>query len=111
MPFAGRSGYRLMPQESATLLQRLQLLTGLEAHCFAWRYGDLRAGARIAANAGFARAHVEDPEAAQLDTLAAAQGALHAFENGLHRHLRLGFGDARFIDHFVDDIELDQSPS
>src|SRR5262249_42324677 len=41
--------------------------------------------------------------------LASAQGALHALENSLYRHLRLRLGDAGFSDHFINDIELDQS--
>ncbi len=53
-----------------TLLQGLQLLAGLKAHRFAGRDGNLGAGARIAADAGLARAHVEDAEAAQLNALA-----------------------------------------
>src|SRR5262249_38074280 len=39
----------------------------------------------------------------------ASKGALHAFEDGLDGHLRFGLGDARSIDHFIDDIEFDQS--
>src|SRR5580698_6883604 len=94
------------PRE-ATLLQRLQLLAGFETHRFAGRNSDLGASARVAADAGFAWTHVEDPEAAQLNALAVRQGPLHALENSFHGHLGLGLGDAGFVDHFVDDVELD----
>src|SRR5665213_3613679 len=90
------------------LFERLQFLAGLKAHCFAWRDRDLGAGTRIAPDAGLARAHVEDSEAAQLNTLAAPQGALHAFKDGFHSHLGLGLGDARSVHHFINDVEFDQ---
>ena len=53
------------------LLDRLQFLAGLEADGLAGRNVDLGAGARVAANAGLARAHGEDAEAAQLNAIAA----------------------------------------
>lgn len=90
-------------------MQRLQLLAGLETHGFTGRNGNLRAGARIAADAGFAWAYVEDTESAKLDALASAKGALHAFENGFDGHLRFRLCDARSVDHFVDNVEFDQS--
>src|SRR5487761_2341554 len=64
------------------LFERLQFLAGLKAHCLARRDRDLGAGTRVASDAGLARAHVEDSEAAQLNSLAAPQGALHAFKDG-----------------------------
>ena len=53
------------------LLQRLQLLTRLETNRFARRNGHFGAGARIAADPGLARTHVEDSEASQFDAFAA----------------------------------------
>src|SRR5580704_9030939 len=90
-----------------TLLQRLQLLAGFETHRFAGWNGDLGAGARVAADPGLAWADVEDAEAAQLDALTVRQSPLHALKNCFHSHLGLGLGDAGFVDHFVDDVELD----
>src|SRR5262249_39119954 len=84
----------------------LQLFPRLEAHGFAGRNVDLSAGARIAADAGLARTHIEHAEAAQFDAFALPQRLLHAGENCLYRQLSLGLGDAGLVDHFVDDIEL-----
>src|SRR5580704_3217006 len=98
------------PRE-ATLLQRLQLLAGFETHCFAGRNSDLGTRARVAADAGFAWTHVEDPEAAQLNALAVRQGPLHALENCFHGHLGLGLGDAGFVYDFVNNVELDHGLS
>ena len=44
----------------------------------------LLAGARVSANAGFARLHVEDAEAAQFDAVAAPERVFHGVENGLN---------------------------
>ena len=93
------------------LLQGLQLLAGFEAHGFAGRNGDFRAGARIAADAGLARLHVEDAEAAQFDAVAVLERFLHPLEDRLDRHLGLGLGDAGPVHHFVDDIQLDHDAS
>ena len=49
---------------TARLLDRLQLLAGLEADGFAGRNVDLSAGARVATDARLARPHGEDAEAA-----------------------------------------------
>jgi len=94
-----------------TLLQRLQFLAGLEPDCLARRDGDLGAGARVAADAGLARADIEDAEAAQFNALAVGQGPLHALENCFHGHLGLGLGDAGFVYDFVNNVELDHGLS
>src|SRR5690348_8120260 len=90
------------------LLQRLQLLAGLEAHGLTGRNGNFRASARIAPDACLARLDVEDAEAAQFDTVALLEGLLHRFEDGLYRHLSFGFSNAGPIHDFVDDVQLDQ---
>ena len=84
--------------------ERLQFLAGLEAHRLARRNGDFRAGARVPSDAGLARPHIEDPESAQFDALAAAQGALHALEDRFYRHLRFGLRDSGLVDHLIDDV-------
>src|SRR5260370_3497230 len=91
-----------------TLLQRLQLLAGLKAYGLAGRNGDLGASAWIAANPGFARPHVENAEASQLDALSVRKSSLHAFENCFDGHFGLRLRNARLVYHFVDDVELDQ---
>jgi len=65
------------------LAERLEFFTGLEAHGFAGRDLDFFAGAGIAADAGLARADVEDAEAAKLDAIAAAHRGFERFEDGL----------------------------
>ena len=52
-------------------------------------------------------AHIEDPESAQFNAIAAGQRILHALKHGFHCQLGLGLGDASSGDHFVDDVELD----
>src|SRR5450759_5124869 len=89
------------------LLDRLQFLARFEANRFAGRNVDLSAGARVASNAGLARPHGEDAEAAQLDTIAARQRLLHALKYGFNRCFGLGFGDTRLGDNFVDQIQFD----
>src|SRR5579864_1564715 len=96
----------------ATLLQRLQLPARFEADRFAGRDRHLRAGPRVAANAGLAGADVEDAEASQFNALPMRQRSLHALENRFHRHLGLGLGYPGLIYYFINDIELDhESPS
>src|ERR1700692_1464011 len=70
--------------------ERLQFLAGLEAHRFAWWNADFLAGARIAANAGLARAHVEHAEAAQLDSFPFAERILHRSKNSFDGLFGLG---------------------
>jgi hypothetical protein len=80
--------------ERGYLRQRLQPLAGFEAHHLAGRYGHCSAGARVAANTGFARAHVEDAESAELDALATAQSTLHSFKDDIDSDLGLPLADA-----------------
>src|SRR5712692_6979124 len=105
-PFSEERG----PTKNYTLLQGLQLLARLEANRLARRDSHLGAGARVAANAGLAWTDVEDAEAAQFDTLALRQRPLHGFEHSLNSHFGFCFRDAGSVDHFVDNIELDQAP-
>src|SRR5215471_10244259 len=89
-----------------TLVDGLQLFSRLEAHGFAGGNIDLGSGARIAADARLARAHVEHAKAAQFNALALAQRFFHAGENRLYRQLSFGFGYAGLVHYFIDDIEL-----
>src|SRR5271156_1150560 len=91
-----------------TLLQRLQLLAGLEPHGLAGRDCDFGASARVAPDTSLARTNVEDAEAPQLDALAMRQSSLHAFKNRLNSHLGFGLGDSSFVYDFVNNVELDQ---
>jgi hypothetical protein len=51
------------------LIQRVEVFAGFEADGAAWCDADFGSGARVAAYSGFAWAHVEDSEAAQLDAV------------------------------------------
>src|SRR5208283_5727134 len=80
-------------ESASALLDGLQFLAGLEADGLAGRNVDLRAGARVASDAGLARPHGEDAEAAQFDAIAARQRFLHALKYRFYRQFGLGFGD------------------
>jgi hypothetical protein len=84
----------------------LQFFAGLEAHRFAWRDADFLAGAWIAAYAGFAWAHVEYTEAAQLDTFAFAERVLHGFKDGFDGLFRFGPAHAGLVYHRIYYIQL-----
>ena len=82
----------------------LQFFAGLEAHGFAGRDVDFFAGARIAADAGFARAcTLKTPKRRSSMRCAAAQSVLQGFENGFDRLFRLGAAHARLGDDGIHD--------
>ena len=89
--------------------ERVQFFAGLEAHSFAGSDADLGAGAGIAADAGFAGADAEDAKPAQFDALAGRQSLFQALEDRIHRSLSLGAGQARALDHVMNDVLLNQS--
>src|SRR5580698_5415304 len=53
-----------------TSVNRLQFLARLEPHRFARRNRHFGSGARIASDAGFARAHIKHAKSPQLDAIA-----------------------------------------
>src|SRR6266566_3746487 len=63
----------------------LQLFAGLKAHCFAGRDGNFGAGAGIASDASFARAHVEHAKAPQFNAIALGERLLHALKDSFDR--------------------------
>jgi hypothetical protein len=87
----------------------MQFFAGLEAHGFAGRDADLSAGARIAADPGFARADAEHPKAAQLNALSRSKGFFQAFKHGIDRRFGLCSGQACALDHMVHDVLFNQS--
>jgi hypothetical protein len=87
----------------------LQFLAGLEAHRFARRDADFLAGAGIAADAGLARAHVENAKAAKLDALSFAKGILHSFKDGFDGLFRFGPAHTGFIYYSVHNIQLNHT--
>jgi len=96
-------------QQRVASSERLQFLAGLEAHRLARRDADFLAGARIAADARFTRAHVEHTEAAQLDSFPFAESALHRFKNGFDGLFRLGPAHAGLVYNGINNIQLDHS--
>src|ERR1017187_5004716 len=87
----------------------MQFFTGFEAHRFAGGNADLGASAGVAANAGFAGPNAEDAKPAQLDALTGCEGLFQTLKDGIHRGLSLGAGQARALNHVMDDILLNQS--
>jgi len=87
-------------------LKRLQLFAGLEADGFSGLDIHLLAGTRIAADAGFARLHVEDAEAAQLDAFTAPEGILQRFENGFDGLLGFAARNICTLHNCVHDIKF-----
>ena len=89
-------------------MERMQLFARLEANSFARGYAHFGAGARIAADTGFAGANAEDAKSAQFDALAGGQGLLQALEDRIHRSLCLGARETRALDYMMDDVLLNQ---
>src|SRR5215469_13303524 len=96
----------LMDLRGKRLIDRLQLFSRLEAHSFARRNVHLSAGARVAPDTSLARPDIEDSKAAQLNAFAMGQSLFHAAEYGLDRQFGFCLGDAGFVNHFVNDVEL-----
>src|SRR5262245_54098483 len=71
---------RWASDRSDRLSDVLQVFARLEADSTARRNPDFFSGAGIAADAAFARLHLKDPEAPELDALAALHGSSHRVE-------------------------------
>jgi hypothetical protein len=113
-PEENRNRVRKIPKEneearSEKILESLQFLAGLEAYGFSGRNADFLAGARIAADAGLARAHVEHTEAPQFDSFAFAESVLHGFKDGLDGLFGLGAAYSGLVYDRVYDVQLDHS--
>src|ERR1700732_4768306 len=87
----------------------LKFFAGLETHGLAGRDAHLLPGARVAADAGLPRLHVEYAEAPQLDAVSPAQGVFHGLEHSFHRLFSLRPGDVGFRHNSVNDVELDHT--
>ena len=70
-------------------IQQVKFLARLEANSLAWSDSDFRARPRIAANAGLARAHIEDPETSELNPVARSESLFQAFKNRVDSRFRL----------------------
>jgi hypothetical protein len=98
--------------------QRLRLFCGFnaleffawfEADSFAGRDADFFAGAGVAADAGFAGLYAEDAEAAEFDTLAAAESLLERFENGFDGLFGFGAADESLGHNRIHDVQLNHT--
>jgi hypothetical protein len=85
-------------------IEKVEFFTWLEADGFAGSDADFGACTGIAADPGFARANIENAEAAQLDALALGEGTLEALEYSIHGSLRLVALKAGTLDHMVNDV-------
>jgi hypothetical protein len=106
---AAMQGFGGKSQQGDVDSERLKFLAGLEAHRFAGRDADFLAGARIAADAGFARAHIEHTEAAQLNSLALAERILHGFKDGFDGLFGLGPAHAGLVYDCINNIQLNHT--
>src|ERR1700722_1154564 len=89
--------------------ERLEFFSRLEAHGFAGWNAYLLSGARVAADAGLARLHVEDAKAAKFDTFSAAERVFHGLENGLDGLFGFRTSDISLRYDGVYDVELDHT--
>lgn len=87
----------------------LEFFAGLEADSFAGRDADFFAGTRIAADAGFAGLDAEYAEAAEFDTLAAAESLLERFKNCFNGLLGFCAADESCSHHRIHDIQLNHT--
>jgi hypothetical protein len=99
-----------LPSAEASSVDRLQFLPWLETYGFAGRNGNLGPGAGISPNSGFPWPDVKYAEAAQLNAIALGEGAFHTFKHGFDGQLSLGFRYSGFVNHFVDNVQLDHGP-
>jgi len=89
--------------------KKLEFFAGLKADGFAGRDADFSSSAWIAADAGLARAHGEDAEAAQFDALTLGEGMLHTFKHLVDRGLRFVARQPGAFHHVVNNVELDHA--
>jgi hypothetical protein len=86
------------------LVEKVEFLSWLETDGFTGGDADFGACAGIATDPGFARADIENAEAAQLDALSLGESALEALEYSIHGSLRLVALKAGTLDHMVNDV-------
>jgi hypothetical protein len=103
---AGRVNVLSMKQ-LLLLLQRLQILAGLEAYGFSWRDVDFGSGPWVTSDTGLARFYRKNSEAAQLNPIVGFKCILHAVEDRIDRLLRFGLANTRPLDDLVYKIEFD----
>src|SRR5918992_1721833 len=87
----------------------LEVFAGLEADRPARRNADLFASSWIPSDAALARLDLENPKAAELDSLAPLHGQAHRIEDRVDGHLSLHLGDVGDFRNLVYDVDLDHA--
>ena len=87
----------------------LKFLPGFEADSSPRRDIHLLPGARIAADAGLARLHIENAKAPEFNAFAAAEGVFHSFEDGFDGLFGFGSRNVRLLYDGIHEIELDHN--
>src|ERR1700722_11932061 len=85
-------------------IEQVELFAWFEANRFSGGDGDFGSGTRVAADAGFAWADIEDAEAAQLDAIAIGKGLFQAFKYGIDRGFSLIARKTRTLDDVMDNV-------
>ena len=71
-------------REFKGLVDQLELFSRFEANSSPGRDADFGSGAGVSSYPGFARLHVEDAEAAELDAVVRTEGVFHGLKNGVN---------------------------
>ena len=86
----------------------MEFFARFEADGFAGSYADLGSGARVATYPGLAGFDVEDSEAAELDSVAAAEGVFHGFEDCIDSRFGFDSGKPGSFYYTLDEVLLYQ---
>jgi hypothetical protein len=89
-------------------VESVEVFARLKADGAARGDADFRSGARVAADAGFARADVEDSEAAELDAVSFGECSFKAFEYGFDGGLGFDAGQSGTLNYLMYDVLLNQ---
>ena len=89
-------------------LDGMQFLARLKPNGLARSDADFGAGAGIATDTSLAGANAENAKSAQFNALSCRQSLLETLKDGIHRSFCPGAGQARALDHMMDDVLLNQ---
>ena len=89
-------------------VEEMKFLAGFETDGFAGGDGDFGSGAWVAADSGFARAHIEDAKTAQFDAVSSGQCLFEALKYGIDCRFGLVARQARTFDDVMDNVLFNQ---
>ena len=95
-------------QVSLLPIKNMEFLARLEANGLAGSYVDLRAGARVASDAGFTGAHIEHAEASKLNPIPVGESLFQAFEYRIHSGLGFHARQTGPFNHMMNDVLFNQ---